>query len=108
MLHDTAVHYADAAGTTRTTFEVAPDLAADAITEWLEPLSEPVIQTIKRRLHRRRPVHRRVRCRHDEVGLFASTSSTAPLVFNTLRAPGNLRRQGRVGLLCAGAAGDRA
>ncbi|MCI2422273.1 maleylpyruvate isomerase family mycothiol-dependent enzyme [Saccharopolyspora sp. K220] len=47
MLHDTIVHHADAAGTTGTAFEVAPDLAADAITEWLEVLSDPVTPTLK-------------------------------------------------------------
>ncbi|MFL6140623.1 MAG: maleylpyruvate isomerase family mycothiol-dependent enzyme [Labedaea sp.] len=47
MLHDTIVHHADAAGTTGTAFEVAPDLAADAITEWLQLLSEPIILTMK-------------------------------------------------------------
>jgi uncharacterized protein (TIGR03083 family) len=47
MLHDTTVHHADAALATDTAFEVAPDLAADAISEWLEVLSDPVTQTIK-------------------------------------------------------------
>jgi uncharacterized protein (TIGR03083 family) len=47
MLHDTIVHHADAAGTTGTAFEVAPDLAADAISEWLELLADPVAPTIK-------------------------------------------------------------
>ncbi|MEU6644378.1 maleylpyruvate isomerase family mycothiol-dependent enzyme [Saccharomonospora sp. NPDC046836] len=47
MLHDTIVHNADAALATATTFEVAPDLAADAISEWLEVLSDPVTTTLK-------------------------------------------------------------
>jgi uncharacterized protein (TIGR03083 family) len=47
MLHDTTVHHADAALSTGATFEVAPDLAADAITEWLELLSDPITPTIK-------------------------------------------------------------
>jgi len=47
MLHDTTVHHADAAFATGTAFEVAPDLAADAISEWLELLSDPVTQTLK-------------------------------------------------------------
>ncbi|KPC84616.1 MULTISPECIES: maleylpyruvate isomerase family mycothiol-dependent enzyme [Streptomyces] len=36
MAHETVVHRADAALATGTAFEVAPDLAADTITEWLE------------------------------------------------------------------------
>ncbi|MGP4018878.1 maleylpyruvate isomerase family mycothiol-dependent enzyme [Saccharopolyspora sp. 5N708] len=47
MLHDTTVHHVDAALATGTAFEVAPDLAADAISEWLELLSDPVASTIK-------------------------------------------------------------
>lgn len=47
MLHDTTVHHADAAGTAGTSFAVAPDLAADAITELLEILSDPIIQTLR-------------------------------------------------------------
>ncbi|MEV0089358.1 maleylpyruvate isomerase family mycothiol-dependent enzyme [Saccharopolyspora sp. NPDC050642] len=47
MLHDTTVHHADAALATGAAFEVAPDLAADAISEWLEVLSDPVAQTVK-------------------------------------------------------------
>jgi uncharacterized protein (TIGR03083 family) len=47
MLHDTTVHHADAALTTGAAFEVAPDLAADAISEWLEVLSDPITPTLK-------------------------------------------------------------
>jgi uncharacterized protein (TIGR03083 family) len=47
MAHDTAVHHADAALATGAAFEIAPDLAADAISEWLEVLSHPVTPTIK-------------------------------------------------------------
>ncbi len=36
MTHETVVHRADAAGTTGVTYEVTPDLAADAIDEWLQ------------------------------------------------------------------------
>jgi uncharacterized protein (TIGR03083 family) len=46
MLHDTTVHHADAAYATGSEFEVAPDLAADAISEWLEVLSDPVTPTL--------------------------------------------------------------
>ncbi|MFI5613321.1 maleylpyruvate isomerase family mycothiol-dependent enzyme [Amycolatopsis sp. NPDC051903] len=44
MLNDTIVHHADAAGEA---FEVAPGLAEDAITEWLELLANPVTQTLR-------------------------------------------------------------
>lgn len=47
MLHDTTVHHADAAFATGAEFQVAPDLAADAIGEWLEILSDPVTPTLK-------------------------------------------------------------
>ncbi|HYQ70231.1 maleylpyruvate isomerase family mycothiol-dependent enzyme [Actinophytocola sp.] len=47
MAHDTTVHHADAALATGAAFEVAPDLAADAISEWLEVLSDPVTPSIK-------------------------------------------------------------
>lgn len=47
MAHDTTVHHADAALATGAAFEVAADLAADAISEWLEVLSDPVTPTLK-------------------------------------------------------------
>ncbi|MEV7094756.1 maleylpyruvate isomerase family mycothiol-dependent enzyme [Amycolatopsis sp. NPDC051045] len=47
MLHDTTVHHADAALATGAGFTVAPDLAADAISEWLELLSDPVTASLK-------------------------------------------------------------
>lgn len=47
MLHDTVVHHADAALAAGTAFEVAPDVAADAISEWLEVLADPVTPTLK-------------------------------------------------------------
>jgi uncharacterized protein (TIGR03083 family) len=47
MLHDTTIHHADAALATGTAFEVAPDLAADAISEWLEMLSDPVTASLR-------------------------------------------------------------
>ncbi|GAB1511404.1 maleylpyruvate isomerase family mycothiol-dependent enzyme [Actinophytocola sp. KF-1] len=47
MLHDTTVHHADAALATGTPFTVAPDHAADAISEWLELLSDPVATTVR-------------------------------------------------------------
>ncbi|MFF1644175.1 maleylpyruvate isomerase family mycothiol-dependent enzyme [Streptomyces sp. NPDC058240] len=36
MAHETIVHHADAALTAKTGYEVAPELAADTIEEWLE------------------------------------------------------------------------
>lgn len=47
MLHDTTIHHADAALATGASFDVAPDLATDAISEWLEVLSNPAIETLK-------------------------------------------------------------
>jgi uncharacterized protein (TIGR03083 family) len=47
MTHDTCVHYADAALATGTPFTVAPDLAADAISEWLAVLADPAARTIR-------------------------------------------------------------
>ncbi|WP_290058258.1 maleylpyruvate isomerase family mycothiol-dependent enzyme [Amycolatopsis solani] len=46
MAHDTTVHHADAAFAAGAAFEVAPDLAADAISEWLDVLSDPVTPTL--------------------------------------------------------------
>lgn len=47
MTHDTCVHYADAAFATGADFTVAPDLAADAVSEWLELLADPAARTIR-------------------------------------------------------------
>ncbi|MEV6646759.1 maleylpyruvate isomerase family mycothiol-dependent enzyme [Amycolatopsis sp. NPDC051371] len=47
MLHDTTIHHADAALATGTAFEVAPDLAADAIGEWLDMLANPVTASLR-------------------------------------------------------------
>ncbi|WP_410588388.1 maleylpyruvate isomerase family mycothiol-dependent enzyme [Amycolatopsis sp. lyj-23] len=47
MLHDTTVHHADAALATGKTFTVAPDFAADAISEWLDVLSDPGTANLK-------------------------------------------------------------
>jgi uncharacterized protein (TIGR03083 family) len=47
MLHDTTIHHADAALATGTAFEVAPDLAADAISEWLDMLANPVTASLR-------------------------------------------------------------
>jgi uncharacterized protein (TIGR03083 family) len=47
MLHDLTLHRADAAFATGAAFEVAPDLAADALDEWLDMLSHPISATLK-------------------------------------------------------------
>ncbi|MFI7677350.1 maleylpyruvate isomerase family mycothiol-dependent enzyme [Actinophytocola sp. NPDC049390] len=47
MLHDTTVHHADAALATGTAFTVAPDHAADAVSEWLELLSDPAAAAVR-------------------------------------------------------------
>jgi len=47
MAYDTVIHHADAALATGTAFEVAPDLAADAISEWLDILSDPITPSLK-------------------------------------------------------------
>jgi uncharacterized protein (TIGR03083 family) len=47
MLHDTTIHHADAALATGAAFDVAPDFAADAISEWLEMLANPVTAQLK-------------------------------------------------------------
>ncbi|MFD0686171.1 maleylpyruvate isomerase family mycothiol-dependent enzyme [Actinomadura fibrosa] len=47
MLHDTSVHHADAAITAGVPFAIAPDLAADAISEGLELMSAPGAESFK-------------------------------------------------------------
>lgn len=47
MLHDTTIHHADAALATEKTVEIAPDLATDAISEWLEMLANPVTASLR-------------------------------------------------------------
>jgi hypothetical protein len=64
-LHDTTVHYADAALATGTAFEVAPDLAADAISEWLALLFEPITPTIKPPIAELRGTGQTLRLRPD-------------------------------------------
>lgn len=44
MLNDTILHHADAAGPA---FDVAPALAEDAISEWLDLLAHPVTATLR-------------------------------------------------------------
>jgi uncharacterized protein (TIGR03083 family) len=47
MLHDTAVHHADAAITAGVRYDIAPDVAADGICEWLGLVAEPSAATYK-------------------------------------------------------------
>jgi uncharacterized protein (TIGR03083 family) len=47
MLNDTTIHHADAALATGTPFTVAPDLAEDVVTEWLEMLANPITASLK-------------------------------------------------------------
>jgi uncharacterized protein (TIGR03083 family) len=47
MAHDTVVHHADAALMTGAPFEVAPDVAADGISEWVGLLTHPEITTYR-------------------------------------------------------------
>ncbi|MBB5933248.1 maleylpyruvate isomerase family mycothiol-dependent enzyme [Streptomyces zagrosensis] len=42
MTHETAIHRADAAATTGAAYTVDPEIAADAIDEWLEIISNPL------------------------------------------------------------------
>ncbi|MEU5878643.1 maleylpyruvate isomerase family mycothiol-dependent enzyme [Spirillospora sp. NPDC047279] len=46
MLHDTSVHHADAAIALGRPFELAPDLAADAICEGLDMIGSPPAETL--------------------------------------------------------------
>ena len=47
MLHDTSVHHADAALATGVPFVIAPDLAADAISEGLGLMATPGAESLK-------------------------------------------------------------
>ncbi|TDD86567.1 maleylpyruvate isomerase family mycothiol-dependent enzyme [Actinomadura rubrisoli] len=50
MLHDTAVHHADAAIAAGVPFTIAPDLAADALSEWFGLIASPGAEAINPRL----------------------------------------------------------
>jgi uncharacterized protein (TIGR03083 family) len=65
MLHDTIVHHADAAFATGNAFDVAPDLATDAISEWLEVLTNPVTQTLRPALAELRGTGQRIQVRPE-------------------------------------------
>jgi uncharacterized protein (TIGR03083 family) len=66
MLHDATIHHADAALATGTAFEVAPDLAADAISEWLEMLSDPVTSSLRPDFARLRGTGQTLQLRHGQ------------------------------------------
>ncbi|MGW4522885.1 maleylpyruvate isomerase family mycothiol-dependent enzyme [Amycolatopsis sp. NPDC004378] len=68
MLNDTTIHHADAALATGTAFDVAPDLAADAVTEWLEMLSHPVTASLKPAFAELRGTGQTLCLRPDEGG----------------------------------------
>lgn len=65
MLHDTTVHHADAALATGAAFEVAPGLAADAVSEWLEVLCEPATMSLKPGFERLRGTGQTIALRPD-------------------------------------------
>jgi len=65
MLHDLVVHHADAAITTGARFTVSPDLAADAISEWLEVLCHPATVTLRPSFERLRGTGQTIRLRPD-------------------------------------------
>ena len=66
MVHDTAVHHADAALTTGATFDVAPDVAADGISEWLWLVSRPETITLRPELAGLRGTGQTLLLRADE------------------------------------------
>ncbi|MBN6033795.1 maleylpyruvate isomerase family mycothiol-dependent enzyme [Amycolatopsis sp. 195334CR] len=69
MLHDLVVHHADACLTTRrTTFEVAPDVATDAIDEALGLLSAPGAEALKPALTELRGTGQKLLLRNENTG----------------------------------------
>ena len=66
MLHDATIHHADAARTTGAGFAVAADLATDAITEWLEILTNPITPTLKPSLAELRGTGQTLQVRPEE------------------------------------------
>jgi uncharacterized protein (TIGR03083 family) len=73
MLHDTAVHHSDAALTTGAAFDVAPDVAADGISEWLWLASRPEIVTFRPSMAALRGTGQTVLLRADESWLVTRT-----------------------------------
>ena len=78
MLHDTAVHHADAAISVGGDFALAPDLAADALCEALEMLSGPDVATLKPALAGLRGSGERLRLHPDEPGVAGWLITRAP------------------------------
>jgi uncharacterized protein (TIGR03083 family) len=66
MLADTAVHQADAAIAAGKAFTIAPDLAADTISEGLEVLSSAVVADLKPALAELRGEGQRIQLRPEE------------------------------------------
>jgi uncharacterized protein (TIGR03083 family) len=66
MLADTAVHQADAAIAAGKAFTIAPDLAADTISEGLEVLSSAVVADLKPALAELRGDGQRIQLRPEE------------------------------------------
>jgi hypothetical protein len=66
MLADTAVHQADAAIAAGRAFAIAPDLAADTISEGLELLSSAVVADLKPALAELRGDGQRIQLRPEE------------------------------------------
>jgi uncharacterized protein (TIGR03083 family) len=69
MLHETAVHHADAALALGAGYEFAPDLAADAITEALEMITSAIALGLSPRLAELRGSGETLSLRPDEDGL---------------------------------------
>ncbi|MBO2464765.1 maleylpyruvate isomerase family mycothiol-dependent enzyme [Actinomadura violacea] len=84
MLHDTAVHHADAAFTTGVGYAIAPDVAADGITEWLSLVTEPAAATLQPKLAE-------LRGRGETLSLRPSEPSVPGWVIT--RAPDGLGRE---------------
>lgn len=73
MAHDTVIHHADAALTTGAAFEVAPDVAADGISEWLGLLTRPDITTFRPSLAGLRGTGQTLLLRADQGWLITRT-----------------------------------
>lgn len=96
MLHDLAIHHADAALTAGTEATIAPDLAADGITELLELLADPITETL-------RPGHVELRGTGQTLRLAADDS------WLVTRTPGGVRwtmADGPADVTLTGPAGD--
>ncbi|HEV3357886.1 MAG TPA: maleylpyruvate isomerase family mycothiol-dependent enzyme [Pseudonocardiaceae bacterium] len=68
MLHDTVVHSADAAMAAGIEFTVAPDIAADTITELLEIMCDPTVPRLKPELANLRGAGQTLQLRPSDAG----------------------------------------